>query len=79
MLCIGFFETSAESKNATQKKRSRDVLGQPAIHDVLADYIGPKHNLHIVNTNLRNIYGSPFFKPKVITKVTKDMLCFRRM
>lgn len=37
-------------------------LDQPAIHDVLADYIGPKHNLHIVNANLRNIYGSPFFQ-----------------
>lgn len=37
-------------------------LDQPAIHDVLADYIGPKHNLHTVNASLRNIYGSPFFQ-----------------
>lgn len=37
-------------------------LDQPAIHDVLVEYITPKHNLHIVNANLLEIYGSSFFR-----------------
>ena len=37
-------------------------LDQPAIHDVLVEYIGPKHNLHLVNASFLRIYGSPFIR-----------------
>lgn len=51
-------------------------LDEPAIHDVLAEYIGPKHNLDTVNKTLREIYGSAFFRKQSRHKAYKGFLLF---
>lgn len=52
------------------------MLDQPGIHDALVEYIGPKHNLHLVSASLFKIYGSPFYRTQHCHKSYEGFVVF---